>query len=393
MLLVPAGGPVDAVIADLLPMLDKGDLIIDGGNSFFTDTDRRAAHLKEKGMYFIGSGVSGGAKGARFGPSIMPGGDKEAYKIIKPIFEAVSAKVNGEPCVDYMGANSAGNYVKMVHNGIEYGLMQLISEVYDVMKTGLDKNNEELRHIFTHWNENRLKSFLVEITAEIFAKKDDLTDQDLVDVILDKAKQKGTGKWTSQNAMDLGIPIPTIDISVSMRAISALKLERQAAEKLYNKPSNATDMPTVADIENALYFAFIVTYAQGMTQLVAASAEYNYGLNLEVISKIWRGGCIIRAGLLEEMRKAFSADNKLKSILLDDYFAGELNNASEGMRKVVSFAINSGIPVSALSTCMSYFDAYTTGRLPLNLIQAQRDHFGSHTYERVDREGIFHTEW
>lgn len=393
MLLVPAGGPVDSVIEDLLPMLDKGDLIIDGGNSFFTDTDRRAAYLQEKGIHFIGSGVSGGAKGARFGPSIMPGGDKEAYALVKPIFEAVSAKVNGEPCVDYMGEKSAGNYVKMVHNGIEYGLMQLISEVYDVLKTGLNKNNEELRHIFTLWNQDRLKSFLVEITSEIFAKKDDLTSQDLVDVILDKAKQKGTGKWTSQNAMDLGIPIPTIDVSVSMRAISSLKKERVAAEKLYTKPAIAADQPTVAEIENALYFAFIVTYAQGMTQLVAASSEYGYGLNLEVISKIWRGGCIIRAGLLEDMRKAFKANNELKSLLLDDYFASELNNASVAMRKVMAFAINSGIPVSGLSASMSYFDAYTTGRLPLNLIQAQRDHFGSHTYERVDREGIFHTEW
>jgi 6-phosphogluconate dehydrogenase len=393
MLLVPAGGPVDAVIEDLLPLLDKGDLIIDGGNSFFTDTDRRADYLASKGLYFIGSGVSGGAKGARFGPSIMPGGDKEAYALVKDVFEAVSAKVNGEPCVDYMGAKSAGNYVKMVHNGIEYGLMQLISEVYDVMKTGLGKNNQELHQIFTSWNQNRLKSFLVEITSEIFAKKDDLTSADLVDVILDKAKQKGTGKWTSQNAMDLGIPIPTIDVSVSMRAVSAFKDQRLKAEKLYPKPALPSNAPSVEDIENALYFSFIVTYAQGMTQMVAASKEYNYGLDLQVISKIWRGGCIIRAGLLEDMRKAFAKNNELQSLLLDETFAAELNKCMASMRKVVGFATAAGIPTAGMSASLSYFDAYTSGRLPLNLIQAQRDHFGSHTYERLDREGIFHTEW
>lgn len=393
MLLVPAGAPVDAVIADLLPLLDKGDLIIDGGNSFFSDTDRRADELQAKGIHFIGSGVSGGAKGARFGPSIMPGGDKAAYELVKPIFEAVSAKVNGEPCVDYMGAKSAGNYVKMVHNGIEYGLMQLISEVYDVLKTGMGKTNPELHAIFTDWNKNRLKSFLVEITSEIFIQKDKETGKDLVDIILDKAKQKGTGKWTSQNAMDLGTPIPTIDAAVTMRAISSFKSDRLIAEKLYPNPAIPQNLPSVEDLEAALYFAFIVTYAQGMTQLVAASKEYSYGLDLAVISKIWRGGCIIRAGLLEDMRKAFAKNNELKSLLLDETFAKELNGAVASARKVVAFAVSAGIPVAGLSASLSYFDAFTTGRLPLNLIQAQRDHFGSHTYERLDREGIFHTEW
>ncbi|MFY0600654.1 MAG: NADP-dependent phosphogluconate dehydrogenase [Cyclobacteriaceae bacterium] len=393
MLLVPAGGPVDSVIEDLLPHLDKGDLLIDGGNSFFTDTDRRAAYLKEKGMFFIGSGVSGGAKGARFGPSIMPGGDQEAYALVKPIFEAVSAKVNGEPCVDYMGAKSAGNYVKMVHNGIEYGLMQLISESYNVLKNGLSKDNQELGEIFTSWNQARLKSFLVEITSEIFNKIDEDSSNHLVDMILDKAKQKGTGKWTSQNAMDLGIPIPTIDVSVSMRAISSFKDERILANKLYPKPTVSENAPSVEEVEAALYFAFIVTYAQGMTQLVAASKEYNYELNLEVISKIWRGGCIIRAELLEDMRKAFEKDNELNSLLLDDHFAKEVNASIGAARKVLAFAVSSGIPASGLAACMSYFDAYTSDKLPLNLIQAQRDHFGSHTYERIDKKGIFHTEW
>lgn len=393
MLLVPAGGPVDSVIEDLLPHLDKGDLIIDGGNSFFTDTDRRADYLSEKGIFFIGSGVSGGAKGARFGPSIMPGGDKQAYDLVKPIFEAVSAKVNGEPCVDYMGAKSAGNYVKMVHNGIEYGLMQLISESYSVLKNGLDKNNQELQGIYTQWNQSRLKSFLVEITSEIFNKKDTETPEDLVDMILDKAKQKGTGKWTSQNAMDLGIPIPTIDVAVSMREISALKAERVEASKLYEQPANSDHAPSVEDVESALYFSFIITYAQGMTQLVAASKEYGYGSNLEVIAKIWRGGCIIRAELLEDMRKAFEKNNDLESLLLDESFVKEVNDTVGAARKVVSFAVTSGIPVSGLSASLSYFDAFRSEKLPLNLIQAQRDHFGSHTYERTDREGIFHTEW
>ncbi|WP_258104557.1 NADP-dependent phosphogluconate dehydrogenase [Marinoscillum sp. MHG1-6] len=393
MLLVPAGGPVDAVIEDLLPLLDEGDLIIDGGNSFFTDTDRRGDYLNEKGIYFIGSGVSGGAKGARFGPSIMPGGDQKAYELVKPIFEAVSAKVNGEPCVDYMGTKSAGNYVKMVHNGIEYGLMQLISEAYTVLKTGLGLSNEQLHETFTKWNQGKLKSFLVEITSEIFTKMDDKTGKHLVDLILDKAKQKGTGKWTSQNAMDLGIPVPTIDVSVSMREISALKDDRVAAEKLYESPAIPSVGLTVEDVEDALYFAFIITYAQGMTQLVAASKEYGYGCNLEVISKIWRGGCIIRAGLLEEMRKAFSKNNDLSSLLLDEGFASELNANAGAMRRVVGYSVAGGIPASGLSASLSYFDSYRSGRLPLNLIQAQRDHFGSHTYERVDMEGIFHTEW
>ena len=393
MLLVPAGKPVDSVIEDLLPHLDKGDLIIDGGNSFFTDTDRREAFLKEKGVFFFGSGVSGGAKGARFGPSIMPGGDPEAYKIIKPIFEAVSAKVNGEPCVDYMGHRSAGNYVKMVHNGIEYGLMQLISEVYDVLKTSLGKSNSELHTIFDGWNKGKLQSFLVEITAEIFTKKDDLTGKDLVDFILDKAKQKGTGKWTSQNAMDLGTPIPTIDVSVSMRAISSWKDQRVKAEKMYPKPASTAAKPTVEDLGNALYFASIITYAQGMTQLVAASAEYKYECNMETIARIWRGGCIIRAALLEDMRKAFSKDANLSSLLLDSGFAQKLNDTVASTRKVVAFGVSAGIPVSGIAASLSYFDAFTSGRLPLNLIQAQRDHFGSHTYERIDREGIFHTEW
>lgn len=393
MLLVPAGKPVDAVIDTLLPHLDKGDIIIDGGNSFFEDTERRISYLEEKGMNFFGAGVSGGAKGARRGPSIMPGGSEAAYEHVKTIFEAASAKVNGEPCVAYMGRGSAGNYVKMVHNGIEYGLMQLISEIYDVAKKGAGYTNEKLASLFDTWNKGTLQSFLVEITAEIFAKKDELTGKDLVDVILDKAKQKGTGKWTSQNAMDLGIPVPTIDSAVTMREISSMKDYRVEADKVYHTASIGQDKPDAKTLENALYFAFIVTYAQGMSQLAAADKEYNYNLNMETIAKIWRGGCIIRAGLLEDIRKAYDRTPDLHNLMLDPDFVKTLKTIEGDARIVVQFAVGSGIPVAGLSSAIAYFDSFRSGNLPLNLIQAQRDHFGSHTYERTDREGIFHTEW
>tara|TARA_R110002020_G_scaffold91560_1_gene222208 strand:+ start:43272 stop:44684 length:1413 start_codon:yes stop_codon:yes gene_type:complete len=395
MLLVPAGKIVDAVIESLLPLIQKNDLIIDGGNSFFTDTDRRESYLQEKGIHFFGSGVSGGAKGARKGPSIMPGGNKEAYKEVQPIFEAVSAKFNGEPCVAYMGPKSAGNYVKMVHNGIEYGLMQLTSEIYDLLKKAGGFSNAELHDTFSTWNGGRLQSFLVEITAEIFEKKDDHGDGELVDKILDRAKQKGTGKWTSQNAMDLGIPIPSIDIAVSMRELSALKEERVMADELYGRPEPAAmDKKELRDwAEAALYFAFINTYAQGLHQLREASKEYGYELDLSVIAKIWRAGCIIRAGLLEDISIAFSNDTKLSNLLLAPTFVPKVQETVGAARKVTAYAATNGIPVPGLSNSLTYFDAYTSSRLPLNLIQAQRDHFGSHTYERVDMEGIFHTEW
>lgn len=394
MLLVPAGKIVDVVIENLLPHLDKGDIIIDGGNSFFEDTERRIDYLEAKGVHFFGSGVSGGAKGARFGPSIMPGGNKEAYEHVRPIFEAASAKVDGDPCVAYMGRGSAGNYVKMVHNGIEYGMMQLIAEIYDIAHRGLGYSNEKLAELFDTWNKGALQSFLVEITAEIFAKKDELTDGYLVDSILDKAKQKGTGKWTSQNAMDLGIPVPTIDSAVTMREISAQKDQRLKAEEIYGKiDSKGTEAPDEKALEHALLFAFITSYAQGMSLLKAASEEYKYGLNFETIAKIWRGGCIIRAALLEDIRKAYDKDAALDNLLFDAHFSGLMKSLQADARKVIQFAISNGIPSSGLSSALSYFDAFTSGRLPLNLTQAQRDHFGSHTYERLDRAGIFHTEW
>ncbi|MFT5943140.1 MAG: 6-phosphogluconate dehydrogenase [Candidatus Paceibacteria bacterium] len=395
MLLVPAGKIVDSVIESLLPEIEKGDLIIDGGNSFFTDTDRRETYLKEKGIHFFGSGVSGGAKGARKGPSIMPGGNKEAYKEVKPIFEAVSAKFKGEPCVAYLGPKSAGNYVKMVHNGIEYGLMQLTSEIYDLLKKAGGFNNDELHEIFNEWNQGRLQSFLIEITAEIFTQKDDKGEGALVDKILDKAKQKGTGKWTSQNAMDLGIPVPSIDIAVSMREISALKEERVLADSLYGRPKpKAIDRKELVKMaEAALYFAFINTYAQGLHQLNDASKEYGYELDLSVIAKIWRAGCIIRAALLEDISSAYLADKDVPNLLLAPAFVSKVQGTVASTREVVAYGATSGIPLPGLSNSLIYFDAYTSSRLPLNLIQAQRDHFGSHTYERVDMEGIFHTEW
>lgn len=395
MLLVPAGTIVDAVIEHLLPLLDEGDIIIDGGNSFYSDTDRREAYLKDKGINFFGAGVSGGAEGARKGPSIMPGGSREAYRHVKPIFEAVAAKYKEEPCVAYLGPKSAGNYVKMVHNGIEYGLMQLTSEIYDLLKKAGGLSNDELHQTYTNWNLGRLQSFLVEITAEILAQKDDLTDGHLVDMILDKAKQKGTGKWTSQNAMDLGVPVPTIDIAVSMREISAIKSERIQADALYDRPDPEEVMKKalIEKCEQALYFSFIMTYAQGMHQLADASKEYGYELNLGEIAKIWRAGCIIRAALLADITKAFKADAALQNLLLSTAFIEKVQSTVGSVRELVAYGATNGIPLPGLSNSLTYFDAYTSQRLPLNLIQAQRDYFGSHTYERLDRGGIFHTDW
>jgi len=392
MLLVPAGKPVDAVIENLKPHLAKGDIIIDGGNSFYTDTDRRFEYLAKEGIHFFGSGVSGGAKGARRGPSIMPGGDKAAYEYIKPIFEAASAKVNGEPCVAHLGNGSAGNYVKMVHNGIEYGLMQLISEAYDIMKQGMGLSNAEMKKVFEEWNSSELGSFLIEITADILGRKDEDGKGELVDAILDKAKQKGTGKWTSQNAMDLGTPIPTIDASVRMREISSFKELRVEASKLYPVNNSSVDL-SIHELKEALYLAYILTYAQGLQQLTEASGEYGYGLDLEVIAKIWRGGCIIRAVFLEEIRKAYARNPKLANLLMDSQIAETVSPLVNSLQKTCAQAMEGGIPASALSASLNYFNAFRSARLPLNLIQAQRDHFGSHTYERLDKPGIFHTEW
>ncbi len=396
MMLVPAGAPVDAVIEELKPHLSPSDLLMDCGNSHFTDTDRRTAALEKEGFSFLGVGVSGGEEGARFGPSIMPGGTKDVYGRVSAMLEAISAKVDGKPCVTYLGPGSAGHYVKMVHNGIEYGLMQLISETYHLLKEGGGFNNSELNQVFTTWNDGLLKSFLIEVTAKIFARKDDETGNDLIDLISDAAHQKGTGKWTSQNAFDLQVPIPAIDVAVAMRELSALKEERKSAEEKLPATEQAEQISKedwVECVEQALYFAFITTYAQGMALLQTASKEYKYELKLEEVASIWRGGCIIRATLLEHIREAYSKQSGLANILQDDFFAHELKKAERGIRKTIQSGIGAGIPMAALSASLAYYDSYRRAWLPTNLIQAQRDYFGAHTYERVDRQGTFHTKW
>jgi 6-phosphogluconate dehydrogenase len=396
MLLVPAGKPVDGAIGSLLPYLEEGDIVIDGGNSYFPDTDRRFTELAEKNIHFFGMGISGGEKGARFGPSMMPGGDKNAYERLRPIFEAIAAKVDGEPCVTYLGSGSAGNYVKMVHNGIEYGIMQLISEVYDLMKRGLGLSDEKIQQTFTAWNKTELQSFLIEITGEVLAKFDDESGERLVNLISDWAKAKGTGKWTSQNAMDLQAPIPVIDAAVTMRDMSKLKPERVQAAKqlLWNaESSEVNEEEVINELQEAFYFAMINIYAQGLAQLTIASKAYNYGLNLEQVAKIWRGGCIIRALVLEDFRQAYVRNAELPNILLDAQIGEKLVSKQAHIRKVIKLAVDKGIPVAAFMNSLAYFDAYRSDRLPTNLIQAQRDYFGAHTYERTDREGTFHTQW
>ncbi len=392
MLLVPAGAPVDGAIQSLLPFLDQGDIIIDGGNTYFTDTDRRYKELSSKGIHFFGMGISGGESGARRGPSMMPGGDKIAYERLRPIFEAIAAKVDGEPCVEFLGNGSAGNYVKMVHNGIEYGIMQLIAETYDIMKNVYHLDHQTIQQSFEQWNKEELNSFLIEITADILKQKEG--DKYLVDLISDWAKSKGTGKWTSQNAMDLQVPVPVIDAAVNMRDISKYKPERIQASKLLTwKNDQGINNADLNQLKEGLFFAIITTYAQGLAQLKIASETYGYDLHLETVCKIWRGGCIIRATLLEDFRKAFAAKSDLPNVLLDQQIADKLNATQGSIRSVLKDAIQNGTPVSAWMNALSYFDAYRSENLPTNLIQAQRDFFGAHTYERIDKEGIFHTRW
>ena len=395
LLLVPAGKPVDGAINSLLPYLEKGDIIVDGGNSYFPDTDRRVAELAKKEIHFFGMGISGGEKGARFGPSMMPGGDEKAYERLQPIFEAIAAKVNGEPCVTYLGSGSAGNYVKMVHNGIEYGIMQLISEVYDLLKRGLNYTDDQLQQTFEEWNKGELQSFLIEITAVVLKKVDDETGKRLINLVSDVAKAKGTGKWTSQNAMDIQAPIPVIDSAVSMRDLSKYKAERvEASEKLTWTGGHSTANADLIDhIKEGYYFAMLTIYAQGMAQLQLASKEYQYGLKLEDIARIWRGGCIIRAACLEDFMQAFIKNPALPNLMLDEKIGSVLQERQEAIRATLKFGIDKGIPLSAFMSALSYFDAYRTVKLPTNLVQAQRDYFGAHTYERTDKEGTFHTQW
>ena len=395
MMLVPAGPIVDAVIADLLPHLEKDDLIIDGGNSHFTDTERREADLAAKGVGFMGVGVSGGEEGARHGASIMPGGRRDFYDRVEATLQAVSAKVNGEPCVAYMGSGSAGHFVKMVHNGIEYGLMQIISEVYDYLKSALDMDAGEISDIFAKWNDGELNSFLIEITATVLKKKDAESGGYLVDRILDTAGQKGTGKWTSQAAMDLGVPVPTIDSAVSMRQISSQKaLRGKIADRFEDDLAEHHTTISAEDLESALLCAFLITYSQGMSLLAAASIEKQYGLHLAETAKIWRGGCIIRSAWLEEISSAFTRDASMPSLLLDTKIADFLTKHTIALRKTVSAFTGHGIPPMCLASALAYFDAFSSKRLPANLIQAQRDFFGAHTYQRTDKEGTFHTpDW
>lgn len=394
-LLVPANA-VDSAIDSLKPHLSQGDLLIDLGNSFFMDTERRSKSLEEAGLLFIGSGVSGGEKGALRGPSIMPGGQKDAYELVRPALEAIAARVNGDPCVTYIGPRGAGHYVKMVHNGIEYGLMQLIAEAYDVLKRIGGATADELHIAFDRWNRAEHQSYLIEITAAILAWKDEETGQPLVDVILDEAQQKGTGKWTSQNALDLGIPTHTINAAVDARIISAIREQRLAAEQVFTRPDSAFtgDRDQLfEDVGQALYAGMLCSYAQGLALLQAASKDYAYALDLESIARIWRGGCIIRAGLLEDIRQVYSAQPDLPNLLLAEPFRTAIDQRQPAWRRVIQLAVAHGIPVPGLSASLAYFDAYRTGRLPANLTQAQRDYFGSHTYRRIDRDGVFHTEW
>ncbi|MCP1126006.1 NADP-dependent phosphogluconate dehydrogenase [Bacillus sp. 3103sda1] len=398
LLMVNAGEITDKAIDSLLPHLDKGDILIDGGNTYFGDTIRRNKRLAEEGINFIGAGVSGGEEGALKGPSIMPGGQKDAYEKVKDMLENISAKVNGEPCCSYIGPNGAGHYVKMVHNGIEYGDMQLICEAYYFLKQTLDLTAEEFHEIFAEWNKGELNSYLIEITADIFTKKDEETGKPLVDVILDTAGQKGTGKWTSQSALDLGISLPIITESVFARCISALKEERVNASKVLSGPKDKPALgiekaELIEAVRQALYMSKICSYAQGFTQLKAASEEYDWNLDFGSISMLWRGGCIIRAAFLQNIKEAYENNTDLPNLLLDPYFKEIVESYQGGLRKIISLAVQQGIAVPAFSAAISYYDSYRTATLPANLLQAQRDYFGAHTYKRVDKEGTFHTKW
>jgi len=397
-LMVKAGNPVDAVIAQLKPLLDKGDIIIDGGNSYFLDTERRAKALQSDHLHFIGMGVSGGEEGARYGPSLMPGGSREAYAFIEPLMTAIAAKApnDGLPCVSYIGPGGSGHYVKMVHNGIEYGDMQLIAESYALLESAVKPTPKEFHEIYREWNNEELSSFLIEITADIFLKTDEDTGRPLLDMVLDKAEQKGTGKWTIQNALDIGAAVPTITAAVEGRIISSMKKEREEASKIFTGSEcvyRDDKQKFVKAVRDALYVSKICSYAQGMDLLKRASAEYDYHLDFGEIARIWRAGCIIRAQLLDDITRAYRRNPVLSNLLLDDEFRQVVQNKQDNWRFAVKTAIELGIPVPALSASLAYFDSYRAQRLPANLIQAQRDYFGAHTFERIDKEGVFHVDW
>jgi len=399
LLMVKAGDPTDATIAALKPLLDKGDILIDGGNTHFTDTVRRNQELAKAGLHFIGTGVSGGEEGALHGPSIMPGGQRDAYDLVAPILTQIAAKApeDGEPCVAYMGPDGAGHFVKMVHNGIEYGDMQLIAESYAVLKQVVGLTNRELADTYAEWNSGELDSYLIEISSKIFLRKDDETGKDLVDMVLDRAAQKGTGKWTSQNALDLGVPLPLITESVFARVLSSLKTQRVAASKVLAgpaaKPFAGDRAAFIESVRRALYLSKVISYAQGFAQLRAASDEYKWDLQYGTIAKIFRAGCIIRARFLQKITDAYAHDPQVANLLLDPYFRDIAANYQGALRDVVTAAIAAGVPVPAFSSAIAYFDGYRSERLPANLVQAQRDLFGAHTFERIDKPGSFHAEW
>ena len=396
MILVPAGAPVDAVLAAVVPHLDKGDLIIDAGNSYFKDTSLRAGTLATRGIGFLGVGISGGEEGARHGPSIMPGGPRDAYERVRPIFEAAAAQVDGQPCVTWLGPGSAGHFVKMVHNGIEYAVMQLIAETYDLMKRGLGMDDEAIHDVYASWNTGPLAGYLMEITSRIFTKQDGATGLRLIDEILDVAKQKGTGLWTSQSAMELQVPLPTIDLAVSMRDMSVLDAQRQQAGPLYQRPVRrltGDHDAVITELGSALVAAMMITYAQGMALLSVASSRHGSHLDLAEVARIWRGGCIIRSAMLDDIGAAFRARPGLPNLLLDPAISRTIMAHQEALREVVSLAAASGTPIPAMMVSLAYLDAYRSSWLPANLIQAQRDYFGAHTYERNDCKGTFHTSW
>ncbi len=396
LLMVKAGEATDKTIASLTPHLDKGDILIDGGNTFYKDTIRRNKELSDQGLNFIGTGVSGGEEGALKGPSIMPGGQKEAYELVAPILHKIAACAEGEACVTYIGPDGAGHYVKMVHNGIEYGDMQLIAEAYSLLKGALNLSNEALAKTFNEWNNGELSSYLIDITKDIFTKKDDAGNY-LVDMILDEAANKGTGKWTSQSSLDLGEPLSLITESVFARYLSSLKSQRVAASKVLSGPTakafTGDRAEFVEKVRRALYLGKIVSYAQGFSQLRAASAEYNWNLNYGEIAKIFRAGCIIRAQFLQKITDAYAEDASIANLLLAPYFKSIADEYQSALRDVVAYAVQNGIPVPTFSAAIAYYDSYRSEVLPANLIQAQRDYFGAHTYKRIDKDGVFHTEW
>ena len=404
MLMVKAGGPVKETVRQLLPLLDPGDIIIDGGNSYFLDTEQQIKELEPLGILYMGTGVSGGEEGARHGPSIMPGGAEEAWVHVKPIFQAIAAKVgpnNDIPCCEWVGSGGAGHYVKMVHNGIEYGDMQLICEAYSLLKDGLGLDNDELYDVFAEWNRGELDSYLIEITRDIFSVTDSITGKALVDMVLDRAGQKGTGKWTSQLALDLGVPTTLISEAVFARTLSAIKEKRKRASKVLAGPEGAIEKfrssvnrnEFVGQVRKALFASKVCSYAQGFFQLQAAASEYGWDLNYGEIALLWRGGCIIRAAFLEDIKRAYERDPELENLLLDKYFTESVVANQKAWRQIVCTATQLGIPIPAMSAALNYYDGYRSERLPHNLLQAQRDYFGSHTYERIDMDGFFHTDW